>query len=204
MTKCKTCGADIAKSAKSCPSCGAKQKKSHPVLGILILLIGFWLIVSAFGGKSSGPEKVSGTTSNVSTSGSVEKQTVFQKGDVVKLNDINVTLVDVVESNGSQFNTPAEGNVFVTFEFEIDNQSSKEIAVSSIMMFDAYFDDYAANLSVSAIVDNDKSQLDGSVAAGKKMAGTVGYEAPSDWKSAEIHVTPDFWSGQEIVFEYNK
>lgn len=26
MTKCKTCGADIAKSAKVCPACGAKQK----------------------------------------------------------------------------------------------------------------------------------------------------------------------------------
>ena len=27
MIKCKTCGADIASSAKSCPGCGAKNKK---------------------------------------------------------------------------------------------------------------------------------------------------------------------------------
>ncbi|NOW20903.1 rubrerythrin [Clostridium saccharobutylicum] len=28
MIKCKTCGADIASSAKTCPSCGAKNKKA--------------------------------------------------------------------------------------------------------------------------------------------------------------------------------
>ena len=36
MVKCKTCGAEIAKSAKTCPKCGAKQKKSK-VLGIVLL-----------------------------------------------------------------------------------------------------------------------------------------------------------------------
>lgn len=204
MVKCKTCGADVAKSAKVCPSCGAKQKKPHIVLGVVILLIGLGLIGSTFGGGSNGPEKVGGTSSSTSASSSAEKQTVFHKGDTVKLNDINVTLIDVKESNGGQFNKPTDGNVFVTFEFEIDNQSSKEIAVSSMMMFNAYFDDYAANLSLTAMVDNNKSQLDGSVAAGKKIAGVVGYEAPTDWKSAEIHVTPDFWAGEDIVFEYSK
>lgn len=34
MTTCKVCGASIAKSATTCPQCGAKQKKRHPVLGI--------------------------------------------------------------------------------------------------------------------------------------------------------------------------
>ena len=34
-------------------------------------------------------------------------------GDTVKLNDINVTLVDVKESNGDQFNKPTEGNIYV-------------------------------------------------------------------------------------------
>ena len=65
MTKCKTCGADIAKSAKVCPACGAKQKK-HIVLGIILVIIGLSIIGAALGGNS--PQKV-GT---VDTQGSSE------------------------------------------------------------------------------------------------------------------------------------
>lgn len=39
MTACKTCGAQIAKSAKQCPSCGAKNKKKSIVKIIIPLLI---------------------------------------------------------------------------------------------------------------------------------------------------------------------
>lgn len=41
MMKCKTCGEEIAKSAKACPHCGAKNKKPFAALRIIfgILLI---------------------------------------------------------------------------------------------------------------------------------------------------------------------
>ena len=38
MTSCKTCGTQIAKSAKACPSCGAKNKKK-PIALIIVLVI---------------------------------------------------------------------------------------------------------------------------------------------------------------------
>ena len=202
LVKCKTCGAEIAKSAKTCPSCGAKQKK-HTVLGIILVLIGVCLIAAAIGGKSGEPKKVNTSEAGGQTTSS-DDQSIFHVGDTVNLNDVHVTLKNVSESNGSQFNTPTDGNVFVTFEFEIDNQSDSEIAVSSMMSFTAYFDDYAANISIGAMTDSSLSQLDGSVDAGKKMTGIVGYEAPDNWAVAEIRFTPDFWSGKEIVFEYAK
>lgn len=55
MIKCKTCGADIAKSATTCPHCGAKLKKRHPILGIIIMIFGLALIGAAIGGNSSDP-----------------------------------------------------------------------------------------------------------------------------------------------------
>ena len=39
MTKCKSCGADIASSAKRCPSCGAKNKKP------IYKRVWFWILV---------------------------------------------------------------------------------------------------------------------------------------------------------------
>lgn len=202
MVKCKTCGAEIAKSAKTCQNCGAKQKK-HTVLGIILVLIGVCLIAAAIGGQSGEPEKVNTSEAGGQTTSS-DGQSIFHVGDTVNLNDVHVTLKNVSASNGSQFNTPTDGNVFVTFEFEIDNQSDSEIAVSSMMSFTAYFDDYTANISIGAMTDSSLSQLDGSVDAGKKMTGIVGYEAPENWTIAEIRFTPDFWSGKEIVFEYAK
>lgn len=45
IVKCKTCGAEIAKSAKVCPRCGA-PRKSHTVLGIFLVIIGVALFVN--------------------------------------------------------------------------------------------------------------------------------------------------------------
>lgn len=59
-------------------------------------------------------------------------------------------------------------------------------------------------MSLSAIIGAEKNQLDGTVAAGKKMNGVIGYEAPADWKEIEIRFTPDFWSGKDITFVHSK
>ena len=177
---CKVCGASIAKSATTCPQCGAKQKKLHPVLGIIIAIFGICMIAAALNGMGDD-------------SGSENKT-------IAELNGISVKFDSCTESNGSQFNTPDDGNVFLLCEFSIDNQSDKDIAVSSIASFNAYVDDYSTNLSISATIATDKTQLDGAVAAGKKMTGVVGYEVPKGWKEIEIRFTPDFWSGNEITF----
>lgn len=214
LKKCKACGADIAKSAKTCPHCGAKVKK-HTVLGIILIIFGVCAIAAAMGGGSDEPQKVgdANTPSNESVESvgnensqedTAQTQSLFHVGDIVELNGVTVTLLSVDESSGNQFMTPEDGNVFVTFEFDIDNQTDSDIAVSSMLSFEAYFDDYSTGISLSAMVSSEKSQLDGNVAAGKKMTGVVGYEAPADWKTAEIRFTPDFWSGKDIIFEYSK
>ena len=114
-------------------------------------------------------------------------------------------MVGVTESAGSQFNKPAEGNVFALAEFEIENNSNKEITVSSIMSFEAYSDGYSTSQSISALLEKgDKNQLDGTIASGKKMKGIIGYEISKDWAELEIHFTPDFWSDKAIVFIANK
>lgn len=125
-------------------------------------------------------------------------------GESFELNNVVVTLVDVYESTGNGFLTPTDGNVFVICEFEIENKTYGDITVSSLMSFEAYFDGYAANLDFSAIALSEKNQLDGTIAATKKMRGVVGYQAPSDWESVEIQFSPSFWSSKKIIFSYNK
>ena len=160
MKKCKVCGAEIAKNAKTCPHCGAKNK-SHTVLIVVLIVIALIVIIGSIG-NSSEPKKV-GTVEQENTATDtqeVENQSVFHVGDVVELNGINVTFLSVQESNGTDFLSPSDGNVYVTFEFDIDNQSDSEIAVSSVMCFDAYFDSYSTNLSIGAMTNSSKAQLD--------------------------------------------
>ena len=50
MVKCKVCGADFAKSAKSCPNCGAKNKKPFYMriwfiaLAIVVIYFGYFAV----------------------------------------------------------------------------------------------------------------------------------------------------------------
>lgn len=199
LTNCKVCGVEIAANAKSCPHCGAKPKK-RTALGVILIILGVIVIFAALGGSSNEPEKVGDNSESAIVQSQDNTSGLFTIGDVVKLNDVYVTLVGVEINSGADFFTPEDGNVYAICEFEIDNQSSEELAISSMMCFEAYVDDYATSMSITATTSADKTQLDGSVAAGKKMNGVIGYEIPSDWKELEIRFTPDFWTDKDIVF----
>lgn len=213
---CKHCGKEIANDAKFCAGCGKsvesveteepkkKKKKRHPILGTIILLIGIFILVGTVGGGSDEPQKVN---NQPAAAAPVEDTAhpLFTVGDTLEMDNILVTLVNVKESTGSQFMTPADGNVFVICEFTIENKTDSEIAVSSMMSFEAYFDDYVANLSFSAMaMDQSKQQLDGPIAPGKKFNGVVGYEVPEDWASVEIRFSPNVYVSKSFVFNYSK
>lgn len=77
------------------------------------------------------------------------------------------------------------------------------LRASTMLSFESYIDGYTTSLSLTAMMSSDEPQLDGTIAAGKKMKGVVGYEAPQDWSEIEIRFSPSFW-GSEIIFEYKK
>lgn len=207
--KCKHCQTEIDKKAKVCPNCRRKQggKAKFIILGIIVIIV----IVAALNGTDDGPKKVENTdgtkqasTDKANTTTPEAEVTTFKVGETASLKDVLVTLNGVTESEGSDFNMPSDGNVFLLCEFTIENNSSKDIAVSSIMSFEAYVDDFSINQSITGLLEKgDKNQLDGSVAAGKKMNGIIAYEAPKDWKEIEINFTPDFW-GKEMTFTATK
>lgn len=126
---------------------------------------------------------------------------VYSIGDTAESDGVKVTLVNAETGHGSQYLTPSAGNIFVTLEFEIENDSSSDINVSSIASFEAYCDDYSVTESITAVTLSDKSTLDGNVAAGKKMNGVISYEVPEDWQNLEVTFSPSFWSNHSVTFE---
>ncbi len=203
MYECKTCKQQIARNAKVCPHCGAKNKKANPIFAVIAGIIVLVIIISATGGNNE-PVKVGDNTSSQTTTTATDSQNsknTFSVGEIAELKDVQVSFVGVTESTGSSFNTPSDGNIFLLCEFEITNNSKEDVNVSSMLSFEAYCDDYTCSYSLSALLEKgNKNQLDGTVAAGKKFKGVVGYEVPTDWNELEIHFMPDFWNSKDITF----
>lgn len=211
--KCKYCKSEIPADAKICPNCRKRQTPSGCLIAIIVVVV-LIIFAAVAGSSSSGSSSSSAASSdgsavsdsNSSSTGTAtatptEPPTVYGIGETAESKDVKVTLLNAETSEGAQYVTPSDGNIFIALEFEIENDSSSDINVISIASFEAYCDDYSINesLSVNVLYDN-KNTLDGSVAAGKKMNGIIGYEVPKDWKELEVTFTPSFWSNRSVTF----
>lgn len=204
----------------------AKEKKEKKKCGklkwIIIAVVVLVIIGAAVGGGDDN--KVKDVTSNkaksaeASTSTSTKSETTdpaenekteFGVGETAEQKDVQIQLVNATESDGNAdaFVTPEDGKKFLILEFEITNNSSDSIDISSIASFEAYCDDYSLNedYMASQLPEfSGKSQLDGTVSAGKKMNGIIAYQVPADFKNFEVNVTPDFWTTKDIKFVVKK
>lgn len=176
--KCKHCQSDIPKKAKVCSVCHKKQGGIGKWIAIVIVV---FILIGALGGGKNETDTSTATNTNTSSNTNVEtstssepkeeEKTSFSVGETAMQNDVNVTLVSVTESTGAQYVTPEDGKVFLVCEFEIANNSSSDISVSSMMSFEAYCDDYSILQDILGLQVDEaagKNQLDGSIAAGKK------------------------------------
>lgn len=77
MVTCKTCGQEIAKSAKVCPNCGANQKggKLKTILIVVVALI----VIGAIAGGGKKTEKTNSSNSTDKTEQVAEQKTEEQK-----------------------------------------------------------------------------------------------------------------------------
>lgn len=206
---CKHCGQEIGEKTSFCPSCGKNlaafepvKKKKKKALPIVLIVLAVFVVIGLLGrgAESSNPVKIG--ESSATTVPTESKNETFTVGDVVETEFCIVSFIGVEETYGKSFN-PESGNVYVLCEFEITNTSEEDLAVSSMLSFSGYFDDYATDISVLAMTSSEKKQLDGTIACGKKMRGVVGFEVKENWEDLEIRFTP-FVFGNEVVFSYSK
>ena len=210
---CKNCGAQLGENASVCLQCGKTVANSIQVKAKKPIFKRWWfwaiiaVVVIAIG-TSGGekPEKVGTVDGGLSHQQDVQNTpTVYSVGDTLEMNGVLVTLNDVYESTGSQYSNPEQGNVFVICEFTIENKNDYDLAVSSLLSFNGYFDSYLTDVSYNAIfAEENKKQLDGSVGKDKKIRGIIGFEVSKDWKELEVSFNPDVFDSDAFVFNYSK
>ena len=173
------------------------RKKVCSVLSLIfagLWIIGMTAFFSGNSGSSSKSPSIAGNSKNT-----------FGLMETAQSNGVKVTMTKYEESAGSEWNNPSSGNIFVLTEFEIENNSNSELAISSVLSFDAYVDNYTANYSLGALLEkSNETTLDGTIAAGMKMRGWIGWEVPSDWEKIEVHFKADVWSGNAFKFLIKK
>ena len=163
------------------------------------------IVISALGGEDDTP-KVSNDEQIVPVIAEKEPvseikeiQEFFGPGETIETKKVKAIITDIEKPKGNDFNKPADGNEFVLLNLMVENVSDREVNISSMLSFDAYVDDNAMNESFSAQIAKEGSKtVDGTIAAGKKITGALGYEVPKDWEQIEIHFSPDAFGSTTI------
>ena len=192
LVKCKTCGEEIASSAKVCPHCGAKQKKFLLIPVILVVLV-----IGIIGAASSGGEKDSDVSSSRSVSSQQETQVeqdtreeapptddeeYFRDG-VFQTKDFRIEITDWrVIPAGEVGNRYGDGSI-IAFWYTVTNRKTEDTIdpSSSWILYMSAVQDNDPNmvnkLDVSAhpdstLVDNQLAQIK----PGGTLSNAIGYE----------------------------
>lgn len=135
---------------------------------------------------------------------SLEPEKTYEPGETAELGECEITLTDVMISNGNSYYKPAEGNEFVLFEFVVKNTGKSDLVLSSILCFSVSVDNtyYQLSLEADALgLVNGKMQLDTVAESNQTVSGIVGYEIPKGWKEALITFKPDVYAFDNAVFK---
>ncbi len=165
----------------------------------------FWLIIIvvigaiAIGSGNKEPVKETDNNTSQSTSNEDTSNLTFGLDETAVFENIKVTASEVKESDGSTYNTPDDGMVFVGVKFTVENISDEDQAMSSLLLFDAYVDSVKCDYSFGAAVDF-SGTIDGTISPGKKLVGWYAVEIPKDWEELELQVKSSWVDSSSAIF----
>ena len=151
------------------------------------------------------PEKVgeaggAPAESQRSDSGETEVKTeVYEIGDSVKAGNLIFTVNSTRTDKGGDIIKPGEGKIYYIVDVTVENTGDKSENVSSLLMF-KLFDSDGYNYSVTFGPET-KGQIDGEIAAGRKLRGELVFEIPEDAMGLELEIDPTIFGSGKIIVE---
>lgn len=202
MTKCKACGADIAKGVKKCPHCGKDQRNffmKHKIITFIIAIILIGGIGSALSdGKDKKDTSVKTSTKEISQKKQDEPKKdelkdFYNVGETANYKGIQMTVMKVDKSNGSEYDKPKEGKEFVIATVKIKNGAKDRISYNPF-----YFKIQNSKGQIEdgtfSTVDQDTALKSGELAPGGEVEGTVIFEEPIDDKGMLLQYQDNIFS----------
>ncbi len=97
MTTCRTCGKEMAKAAKVCPNCGAKNKKPFFTKPWFIAIVVVFIIGAIASGGKSGSTNTNKVANKANSDASEVKDTVAESTDASEVKDTVAESTDASE-----------------------------------------------------------------------------------------------------------
>lgn len=180
------------------------------VLAVLLFIIALSSLNGNNGQNNQGT--VPGTTQGTApatTQGTAPATTAptnqaegYKIGDTAEAGGVAFTVNSVKESSGSEFIKPKEGSIYYLIDTTVENKSNEAKNVSSLLMFKLVDSDgYSYNVTIGP---ETKGQVDGEIAAGRKLRGELAFEIPKDAKGLELEIDPSLWSTGKIIFKLDR
>lgn len=171
------------------------MKKVLKVMGIMVgTLVGLFILMILLVDTDEGPTKVGSVKTETKTAASeTEEVTEFKVGDVIAVNDLELTITDAYFSEPTEYGTPDNGKV-LTVDVTIKNNGDKNTFVDNTD-FDI---SNAEGVMMDSYYSYDKSAIAGSVGAGKTIVGSLFYDV-TDSPSFELQYEPWLEDSKVII-----
>ena len=153
MTTCKTCGKEMAKAAKVCPNCGAKNKKPFFTKPWFIAIVVIFIIGAIASGGKSGSTNTNKVANKANSDASEVKDTVAEStAPTVEYTSYTVDdLMAQLEGNALKASNDHKGdNVRITGKLGVIDSSGKYITL--------YPDTDFAIIGVQCYIKNDDTK----------------------------------------------
>jgi RNA polymerase subunit RPABC4/transcription elongation factor Spt4 len=203
MIKCHACNKEIASSAKTCPSCGAKQKK--PIFKkwwFWVLIVIFIGIIIPKGEKNADDATPNNNQQEEVVEGSVGKP--YPKDQKVTVGEIDWQIVSVenigsVIDSGNQFidDCKADSGSFVKLVVKVKNNRKDLFSITDLTLVDNQERRFVTSSDVFSCVDDTVFLLD-NINPGIEKTFTAIYEIPEGTTGLmlEVNSTGSLFSGE--------
>jgi len=130
-------------------------------------------------------------------------QKTYVVGETFKIGDLQYKLnsVRTSNSNANCDKPPKFGKTFLLLDLTIENQGSADAEVRSMIGFKLYDKDgrnQAFSMSAAQAV---KCAMDGTITAGGKMTGELGYEVSKGVQTFKLAISPNLFSSKTAIVE---
>ena len=170
-----------------------QEEKMKRLFVVMIAAIAAALLAGCFF-PDDVPDKEQGNSS------AYGEKDVYGLNETAVFKTLKFTATDVKETKGDGILDAAPGKIYVGVKFTVENISSKEEAISSLMLFDCYADGAKCAYSIGANSSFGDGGLDGDIAAGKKLVGWYAVEISEEWKELELTVKSSWLSKSTAKF----
>lgn len=119
----------------------------------------------------------------------------FAVGDTVDFDGVHITLTNVRESEGGEFDEP-ENDRFILVELDIQNKTDEAVPISTMLQM-KLMDAEGYEQDQTIMIDDVKGNLDAEVSPGKNLKGEIPFDADESEFYEFIFEDP-FATGQAI------